>query len=73
MRKLLIQVGSVTYAMKAKAVLQQNGLHASVIKTANPKKNEGCGYSVSVENPQVNVAALLQRENIDILGTKWAT
>lgn len=73
MQKLLIQVGSVTYAMKAKSVLQRHGLHASVIKTANPKKNEGCGYSVSVENPQVNVAVLLQRENIDILGTKWAT
>ena len=73
MRKLLIQVGSVTYAMKAKAVLQRNGLHASVVKTANQKKDEGGGYSVLVENPQVNVAALLQRENIDILGMKWAT
>ncbi len=73
MRKLLIQVGSVTYAMKAKSVLQANGLRASVVKTANPKKNEGCGYSVAVEDPKVNVAVLLQREHVEILGTKWAT
>lgn len=43
------KVGSVTYAMKAKSILQQYGMRARVIKTVSEKKNEGCGYSVSVE------------------------
>ena len=62
MRQMVIKVGSVTYAMKGRNVLQGYGIRARVVKTPKPQKNEGCGYSVLVENPQVNVAALLQRE-----------
>lgn len=71
MRKVIIKVGSVTYAMKAKNILQRYGMRASVIKTVSTKKNEGCGYSVAVENPHQNVAELLRREGIEVTEMKW--
>lgn len=72
MKKLMIKVGSVTYAMKAKRILQQYGMRARVIKTVSEKKNEGCGYSVSVENPKQNVGELLRREGIAVSEMKWS-
>lgn len=72
MKKVIIKVGSVTYAMKAKNILQQYGMRAKVIKTVSTKKNVGCGYSVSVENPKQNVAELLRREGITVSEMKWS-
>ena len=72
MKKVIIKVGSVTYAMKAKNILQQYGMRAKVIKTVSTKKNEGGGYSVSVENPKQNVAELLRREGITVSEMKWS-
>lgn len=72
MKKVIIKVGSVTYAMKAKNILQQYGMRAKVIKMVSTKKNEGCGYSVSVENPKQNVAELLRREGITVSEMKWS-
>ena len=72
MKKVIIKVGSVTYAMKAKNILQQYGMRAKVIKTVSTKKNEGSGYSVSVENPKQNVAELLRREGITVSEMKWS-
>lgn len=72
MKKLMIKVGSVTYAMKAKSILQQYGMRARVIKTVSEEKNEGCGYSVSVENPKQNVGELLRREGIAVSEMKWS-
>ena len=72
MKKVIIKVGSVTYAMKAKNILQQYGMRAKVIKTVSTKKNEGFGYSVSVDNPKQNVAELLRREGITVSEMKWS-
>ena len=66
MKKVIIKVGSVTYAMKAKNILQQYGMRAKVIKTVSTKKNEGCGYSVSIENPKLYVAEYLRREGFTV-------
>lgn len=71
MKKMIIKVGSVTYAMKAKNTLQRNGMRAQIMKTVSTKKNEGCGYSVSVENPIRNVGELLRREGIAVSEMKW--
>lgn len=73
MKKLMIKVGSVTYAMKARNALQRYGLRVQIMKTAKPQKNEGCGYSVVVLNPQVNVGEILRREGIEALESKWVT
>lgn len=72
MKKVMIKVGSVTYAMKARSVLQQNGMRARVIKTAGTKKDEGCGYAVSVENPPQNIGEVLQRAGVAFKELKWS-
>ena len=71
MSQIIIKVGSVTYAMKGKSVLQSYGIRAQVVKTPKPQKNEGCGYSLIVRNPPMNVPELLRRGGIDILDAKW--
>lgn len=71
MKKLSVRVGSVTYALKAKQVLQQNGISASVRKTPSAKSNEGCGYAVVVERTPENVGAILQRAGIACKEMKW--
>ncbi|MGN0570572.1 MAG: putative Se/S carrier-like protein [Candidatus Fimenecus sp.] len=72
MKNVTIKVGSVTYAMKAKNILQHYGMRAKVIKTVSTKKNEGCGYSVLVENPKQNIGELLRREGIAVSEMKWS-
>lgn len=71
MSQMIIKVGSVTYAMKGKSILQGYGIRAQVVKTPKPQKNEGCGYSLIVRNPPMNVPELLRRSGIDILDAKW--
>ena len=71
MKKVILKVGSVTYAMKAKSILQRHGMRASVIKAVSTKKNEGCGYSVAVENPYQNIGEILRREGIVVTEMKW--
>lgn len=71
MSQIIIKVGSVTYAMKGKSVLQGYGIRAQVVKTPKPQKNEGCGYSLIVRNPPMNVPELLRRGGIDIIDAKW--
>jgi len=67
MKKMRIKVGSVTYAMKAKAVLQRYGLRVQIIKTAKPMKNEGCGYSLVVPATDLNVAEILRRSGKPVI------
>lgn len=72
MRKMFqLQIGSVTYAVKAKELLLQNGIRARLIKTPNPAKEEGCGYCLVVPAPPQPAVSLLQRAGIPVRGTKW--
>ena len=73
MKKIIIKVGSVTYAMKARSVLLRYGYRAQIIKTAQPRKNEGCGYSVAVFDPPADILDILRQEGIPVSESKWAT
>lgn len=44
----MITVSSVTYAMKAKEILEKNGISAYVIKRAKTSNNASCSYAVHV-------------------------
>ena len=49
MQKSLIAVSSITYAMKAKKLLNNMGLYCEIQKT--PKNlGSGCGYSIRVRD-----------------------
>lgn len=71
MRQMVIKVGSVTYAMKGRNVLQGYGIRARVVKTPKPQKNEGCGYSLVLRDPPMNVSEILRRAGVEVLDAKW--
>ncbi len=69
MSKKGIKVGSVTYAMKGRELLQKNGYKAYLTRNPHPEEDEGCGYVIYVNNPDKNCFEILRRNNIKIRGT----
>lgn len=57
----IIFTGTVTYASKAKELLQRKGFKAN-IKRITGSKNTGCGYAVVVTG-DINEAERILREN----------
>lgn len=71
LNRLIIKVGSVTYALKAKDILQNRGINCQIRKTSNPAKGEGCGYTVIVPNAVESVIGILRLSGIEIIETSW--
>ncbi|MEG0545780.1 MAG: putative Se/S carrier-like protein [Oscillospiraceae bacterium] len=71
MKRLNIKVGSVTYAMKAKDILERRGVFVEVKKNPNPIKGEGCGYAIIVRNAPDSTENILRLSGIEILETTW--
>ena len=69
MSKKGIKVGSLTYAMKGRDILQKNGYKAYLTRNPHPQEDEGCGYVVYVNNMDSKVFDILRRHNIIIKGT----
>ncbi len=62
MNKAIIRFSSVTYALKAKEIAEKNGGRTNLRKNPNPKKNEGCGYSLTVVG---NIEAIINMIKIN--------
>lgn len=64
MKYTLIAVSSITYAMKAKRLLNNHGYYCEIEKT--PKNlSTGCGYSIRIkDNPEV-VSGILRKNGIE--------
>lgn len=63
MGRYLIAMTSITYAMKAKALLNEKGLYCEIQRT--PKDiGSGCGYSLRVQNDPNTIIAFLESGNI---------
>lgn len=69
MHKKGIKVGSVTYAMKGRDLLQKNGYKAYLTRNPHPEKDEGCGYVIYVNNIDNRCFSLLRRGGIKVTGT----
>lgn len=65
----LIQVGTISAAMRAKRVLESHGVRAYVRRTSNANKN-GCGYSLLVTAYSPDLLMLLEGAGIKILGVR---
>lgn len=50
MQNEYIKFSSVTTAQRAQQVLAKNGVKARVGKNPDPKRSEGCGYAVFVDD-----------------------
>ena len=67
-KKELIVVSSVTYAMKGKELLERNGFHAYITRLPRETENVGCGYCIYVTHDTNRAEQLLQRNGIRVLG-----
>ena len=63
-----IKVGSLTYAMKGRDLLQKNSYKAYLTRNPNPEAEEGCGYVIYVSNIDNRCFSVLKSAGIKIKG-----
>ena len=68
MKKELILVSSITYAMKAKTLLEHAGFRAYTTRLPRNIQTTGCGYCVYVERGTDRAEQLLRKAGIRVLG-----
>ena len=65
MNTIIITVSSVTYAIKAKRLLERERIKATLIKSSSSKSNEGCTYGVKIDsNYLYDAVAILKNKGI---------
>ncbi|MBQ9374720.1 MAG: DUF3343 domain-containing protein [Ruminococcus sp.] len=63
MRKTLIAMTSITYAMKAKTLLNNKRIYCEIEKT--PKNTgSGCGYSIRIKDTPEYIKSILDQNHI---------
>lgn len=66
MNTTIITVGSVTYAIKAKKLLEREGVSASLIKMESSKDDGGCTHGIKInESYLYDAVAILKRMGIE--------
>ena len=68
---LIIKLSSVTYALRARELLNSINVKSKVQKNPSPKKGEGCGYMLIVFNPKKDVLRYLEGHKIQIKEAEW--
>ncbi len=64
-RKIIIALTSITYAAKAKKLLNSYGYFCKITKT--PKDlSKGCGYSIIIKDDLYTILKVLESENIKV-------
>lgn len=69
MNQYVFSTGTVTYALKAKTLLQRKGFKAYVERSSAPDR-KGCGYGVVVTGNVSAAEELLRQAGIKILDIK---
>ena len=67
MNKAIVKFSSVTYALKAKKLVENYGGKAIIRKNSNPPRIEGCGYSMIVSE-NTDVINLLKINHVKYIG-----
>ncbi len=63
-------LSSVTYALKGKKILENEGIKVSLVKSGNIKELRGCGYGLKISSEQKEKAeSLLVSSGIRIIGS----
>ncbi len=68
MGKPMIEVGSVTYAMKGRGLLARYGIWSRVEKIARTAQGRGCSFGIYVPNRTNEAENILKREGIPVFG-----
>ena len=58
-----ITVDSVTYAVKAKKILERRGIRCKLIKVNASSANKGCSYGISIASSHFYDAVLVLKNN----------
>lgn len=66
--RVKIKFSSVTHALRAKEIIEQNGGKAIIRKNTNPSRNEGCGYSITVTGNTEKIINLININKIRYIG-----
>ena len=62
----IITVGSVTYAIKVKKLLERSGITSKVVKVESSKSSKGCTYGIKIPTTLFyNAVVLLKNKGID--------
>ena len=68
MKKQLIMVSSITYAIKGRELLRAKGYRAYIERTPGNLDTAGCGYSIYVNGYADAAEQILRDAGIKILG-----
>lgn len=68
MKKQLIQVSSITYAIKGRDILKSKGIRAYVERSPADMDRVGCGYSIFVKGDIETAENILNNAGIKVLG-----
>ena len=63
MKKIIITVGSVTYAIKLRKLLAREGIEARHLKVDNTDSGAGCSHGVEINEADLYRAVYIMREN----------
>ncbi len=66
MKRMVLRLASITYAMKVSRILKRNNIMARVVKMSDIGVNTGCGYGIEIfEKDLYTVAAILRQEGLE--------
>lgn len=68
MNRIWIRVGSVTYAMKGRDLLQRKGMSVQIERVPARRKGESCGYQLLVPNGNAETVRYLKNAGVEVLG-----
>lgn len=63
-----IKFSSVTYALRAKEIIEQNGGRAIIKKNPHPSVDEGCGYIVKASGNTEKIIKLINLNKVKYIG-----
>lgn len=66
MEKAIFLVGSVTNAMRGKALLEQQGMTAQVQRVLHGQDQNGCGYRLLVSGDSERAMTILERAGLRV-------
>lgn len=69
MQKILINVISITFAMKSEKILKKHNIKCNIIKTPAKFSGHGCSYSILINKSDLEASkSILSDNNITISG-----
>ena len=68
-----LKTGTLTRAQRCVNILKKQGIKAYIGRLKNPKKEDGCGYTVRVNTDNIYaIITLLKRNGVEISGVDSA-